>query len=103
MAFPEKLSNLCAPALFYFIVSMIGLFLILLQNFGNKGSFRMGSFSCKVPNTILVFLLQVIYIIFWTWVLDLICRDGYKMISWLLVLLPWISMIFLVGMIAINK
>jgi hypothetical protein len=103
MAFPQKMSDLCAPALFYFTVSIIGLILILVQNVGNKNSYKVGSFSCRVPNTLMVFIVKIIYILFWTWVLNLICKDGYKTISWLLVLLPWIFMIIMIGMIKINK
>jgi hypothetical protein len=103
MAFPRTLNELCSPALFYFVVSIIGLFVILFQNIGNKNSYNLGTFSCRVPNTMFVFIVKIIYIVFWTWVLNLICKDGYKTISWLLVLLPWILMFVLIGMIMMNK
>lgn len=101
--FPQKLNDLCAPALFYFVFSMAALFLLLFQNMGNKNSINMGSFSCRVPNTILVFIIKLIYIIFWTWILNLICKDGYKTVSWLLVLLPWMVMFVIAGLIAMNR
>lgn len=101
--FPKRLSDLCAPALFYFVISIAALFLLLFQNIGNKNSMRVGGFTCKVPNTMFVFILKLIYILFWTWVLNLICKDGYKTISWLLVLLPWIVMLIMVGLIMMNK
>jgi hypothetical protein len=103
MSFPRTLNELCSPALFYFVVSIIGLFVILFQNIGNKNSYNLGTFSCRVPNTMFVFIVKIIYIVFWTWVLNLICKDGYKTISWLLVLLPWILMFVLIGMIMMNK
>jgi hypothetical protein len=103
MAFPRSLNELCSPALFYFVISIIGLLLILFQNVGNKNSYNLGNFSCRVPNTMMVFVIKIIYIVFWTWILNLICKDGYKTISWLLVLLPWILMFMIVGMIMMNK
>ena len=103
MAFPRTLNELCSPALFYFVVSIVGLLLILFQNIGNKNSYNLGNFSCRVPNTMMVFVIKIIYIVFWTWILNLICKDGYKTISWLLVLLPWILMFMIVGMIMMNK
>jgi hypothetical protein len=103
MAFPRTLNELCSPALFYFVISIVGLLLILFQNVGNKNSYNLGNFSCRVPNTMMVFVIKIIYIVFWTWILNLICKDGYKTISWLLVLLPWILMFMIVGMIMINK
>ena len=103
MAFPRTLNELCNPALFYFVVSIIGLLLILFQNVGNKNSYNLGTFSCRVPSTLMVFIIKIIYIVFWTWILNLICKDGYKTISWLLVLLPWILMFMMIGMIMMNK
>ena len=103
MAFPKSLKELCQPALIYFIISFITLGLILLQNLGNEHSYNVGTFSCRVPSTAVVFIIKFIYIIFWTWVLNLICKDGYTNISWLLVLLPWLLLFVIIGLIMINK
>lgn len=103
MAFPKRLSDLCAPSLIYFVISMISLFLVFLQNLGNNNSYRIGSFSCRVPNTMLVFIIKFIYILFWTYILNLICKDGHIGISWLIVLLPWISLLFIIGLIIMNQ
>ena len=103
MAFPKSLKELCQPAFVYFIISFISLGLILVQNLGNENSYNVGSFSCRVPNTAVVFVCKFIYIIFWTWVLNLICKDGYTNISWLLVLLPWLMLFVIIGLIMINK
>lgn len=103
MAFPKNLKELCTPALVYFVISIISLVLVLLQNLGNRHSYYVGSFSCRVPSTILVFIIKLVYILFWTWILNLICKDGHIGISWLLVLLPWILLFVIIGMIMINQ
>jgi hypothetical protein len=100
--FPRTLKELCTPAALYFIISMIGLVLVMLQNLGNTDSYNVGSFSCRVPNTFFVFIVKFIYIIFWTYILNLICKDGHVGISWLLVLLPWILLFVIMGMIMLN-
>ena len=102
MAFPKTLKELCTPALVYFSISIIALVMVLLQNLGNRNSYNIGSFSCRVPNTTLVFIVKLIYILFWTWVLNLICKDGYTGISWLLVLLPFILFFVIIGLLLIN-
>ena len=102
MAFPRSLKELCSPAALYFIISILALVIILFQNLGNSISYTVGSFSCRVPSTLLVFIIKLIYILFWTWILNLICKDGHTGISWLLVLLPWIFLFILVGMLMIN-
>ena len=103
MAFPRSLKELCSPALVYFIISFISIALILFQNLGNENSYNVGTFSCRVPNTAIVFIIKFIYVIFWTWVLNLICKDGYTNISWLLVLLPWVLLFVNIGLIMLNK
>jgi len=102
MAFPKSLKELCTPAALYFILSIFALIMILFQNLGNSNSYHVGNFSCRVPSTILVFIIKLIYILFWTWILNLICKDGHSGISWLLVLLPFILFFVLIGMIMIN-
>jgi len=103
MAFPKSLKELCTPALVYFVISIISLLLVLFQNLGNRNSYHIGNFSCKVPDTMLVFIVKLIYILFWTWILNLICKDGHVGISWLLVLLPWILLFVIIGMIMLNQ
>lgn len=100
--FLRSLKDLCKPASLYFIISMIALVMIMFQNLGNRNSYHVGNFSCRVPNTFLVFIFEFIYIIFWTYVLNLICKDGHVGISWLLVLLPFILLFVMTGLLMIN-
>ncbi len=102
MAFPKTLKELCTPSAVYFIVSIVSLIMILFQNLGNSSSYHIGNFSCRVPSTILIFIIKLIYILFWTWILNLICKDGHTGISWFLVLFPFILFFVLIGMIMIN-
>lgn len=102
MAFPKKLRELCTPSLVYFVISMLALVIALLQNLGNSKSYTLGSFSCNVPSTILIFIVKLIYIFFWTWILNLICKDGHSGISWLLVLLPFVLLFVLLGLLMIS-
>lgn len=103
MAFPKSLKELCTPAQIYFVISIVSLLLVLFQNLGNRNSYHIGNFSCRVPDTMLVFIVKLIYILFWTWILNLICKDGHVGISWLLVLLPWILLFVIIGMIMLNQ
>jgi len=97
MSFPTKLKALCSPAYVYFIFSVIFLMLIFLQNLSNTNIYCVGNFSCRVPSTILVFVVKLIYILFWTWVLNLMCKDGHREIAWLLVLIPFILFFIIIG------
>jgi hypothetical protein len=101
--FPKKLNELCTPAAFYFIISIFGLVIIMFQNVGNRNRFNLGKFSCQVPNTLLLLAGNLVYILFWTWILNLICKDGHSIISWLLVLLPFIFAFIIFGLVILNK
>jgi hypothetical protein len=100
--FPKTIKELCTPAMLYFVISIVSLAIVLLQNLSNQNSYNVGSFSCRVPSTALVFIIKLIYILFWTWILNLICKDGHTSISWLLVLLPWILLFVIMGILMIN-
>jgi hypothetical protein len=102
MAFPKKVKELCTPSMVYFIISMVALAIVFLQNIGNTSSYHLGSFSCRVPNTIVVFIFKFIYILFWTWILNLICKDGHTEISWLLILFPFILLFVMIGLLMLN-
>ena len=96
--FPSKLKDLCSPALFYFVLSIIMLIVSGFNNIGNRNVYTMGGMSSRVYSTLLVFIVKFICILFWTWILNLICKSGHTGIAWFLVLIPFI-LLFLVVLI----
>ena len=84
-------------------MSIFSLLMILFQNLGNSNSYHMGNFSCRVPSTIAVFILKLVYIMFWTWILNLMCKDGEQTIAWLLVLLPFILLFVILGTVMLYQ
>ena len=103
MAFPTKLSQLCTPSYVYFIISALAIVISAIQNMGNSKKYTLGMFSCRVPSCIAVFIMKVVYILFWTWVLNLICKDGHTEIAWFLVLLPFIMLFIIMGMVMMYQ
>jgi FlaA1/EpsC-like NDP-sugar epimerase len=99
MAFPNNISQLCTPSLIYFVISVVGMVVAIFQNMGNQNKYCLGSFACQVPSTIAVFIVQFVYIFFWTWILNLMCKDGHQNIAWFLVLLPFIMLALIVVLI----
>ncbi len=95
MKLVKKLTKLCSPALFYFSFSILFLILSMFQNIGNSGIYTLGCYTKSVSSTIFIFVLEVIYILFWTWILNLICKDGHSGVSWILVFLPIILLFML--------
>jgi hypothetical protein len=103
MLVPASMRKLCMPSKIYLFISMVGIFMILIQNLGSSSSqYDLGCYSCDVPSKAIVFIVKILYVLFWTWILNLICKDGYSSISWLLVLLPFILMFVLIGLVMIQ-
>ena len=90
MAFPRKIRDLCAPSMLYFIISIISLIVAILMNLGHNNKLVLGNYSMNVVNTTLIFIIKLIFILFWTWILNLICGDGHTEIAWFLVAVPFI-------------
>jgi len=85
------------------VVSAIALVVMLYQNIGNVDKYCLGSYSCTVSSTALIFIIKAIYILFWTWVLNLICRAGAPGVAWFVLLLPMILMFVLLAMMMISN
>ena len=96
------LKNLCLPAKVYLIISTIALIVIGFQNYGNSNIYCLGIYSCNTSNVSLIFVLKVLYVLFWTWVLNIICRGGAPGVSWFLVLLPYILFFILIALLMIT-
>jgi hypothetical protein len=96
------LLNLCTPAYVYIVISVIALVIMAMQNAGNTNVYCLGAFECNVTNVSMIFVIKILYILFWTWILNLFCRAGATWFSWLLVLLPFILFFILIGIMMIS-
>jgi hypothetical protein len=94
--------KICPPALFFFVLSMIGFFYLLIQNLANLGVYKFGQYSILVPSLAIIYICKLVYIFFWTYVLNLICKDGNTLLSWVLVLLPWVLVFCIINIILFN-
>jgi hypothetical protein len=103
MAFPKKMSDLCTPSLIYLMISMIGIAMSIIQNLGNNNKYCLGMFTCEVPSVVLIFIIKIVYILFWTWILNLICQAGHVNIAWFLVLLPFILLFVILGLMMLSQ
>jgi len=86
------LRNMCTPATLYFVISLVGLIILGLSNLENNDKLCIGDYNCFVGNNTTVFIVNAIYILFWTFVLDIMCKAGYSSLSWFVFLLPFIIM-----------
>jgi len=86
------LKNICRPAMFYFVLSMSAVIFMALQNMTTGRSYCIGMQSCSSNSVTTLFLIKIVYILFWTWLLNIICASASETISWVLVFIPLVLM-----------
>lgn len=89
MNLSSMFKSLCLPSKVYLVLSLfaIAVSAIWPMSFGD--------------NSLIFQTFHIIYVIFWSWVLQLICKAGYKWISWVLVLAPFVFG-FLVAIVLLS-
>jgi len=90
--------TLCPPAMLYLVVSSLILITFIFQNVGNTHVYCLGDYECDVNNNVFVLIIQFLYIILFTVVLNMICSYVTPIFSWFLVLI-----IFLIFFISISS
>ena len=98
--------NLCTPATIYLVLSAIGIILIAFQNYGmSPNMYCVGNVQCPVQTTAPIFIMKILYVAFWTFILNALCSYGYNQLAWFLLLLPFILFFIMVLMIGnlMNK
>ncbi len=72
----DQFSRLCDPAKLYLVLTIIACVVALFQ--------RMG---------VMAVIVKLLFALLWTWVLNWLCKKGYAMVSWALVLFPFIMIL----------
>ena len=96
------LKDLCSPAYVYLVISISALLVMTVQNWGNADKYCLGSYSCDTTYTPMIFVIKVLYVLFWTWLLNIICRGGATAFAWALVLFPLVLMFLMLAMMMIS-
>lgn len=97
------IKKLCTPAYVYLVISILAIVIMMFQNSGNVDIYCIGNYECPVPNTALIFFIKFLYVAFWTFILDSVCKAGHKQFSWFLVLFPFILFFVLLGLMVIAQ
>ena len=67
------ISSLCTPAMIYFVISIIYLIINIFTNFN-----------------IMSMVIRLLVILVWTWLLNFLFTKGFTVISWLLIIVPFL-------------
>lgn len=99
----SSMKNLCTPAFVYLMLSVFSIVVLAFQNVGNTNKYCIGVYECDAGNTMMVFVFKIIYVIFWTFILNLLCKSGFTQLSWFLVILPFLLLFVLIGLFVFNN
>ena len=82
-------SSLCTPSKVYLGLAIFWIVAIIVQNMANERMFLFAHLMMEVPSTMVMAALHIVWILFWAWVLNLICKDGHSGVAWFLVVFPY--------------
>ena len=99
MKFDKKFNKLCAPAKLYLVLSILVTVGVTIQNLlnGTPNQFCIGSAKCTTSHVVILFVLNILYIFFWTWLLNWFCSKKLEGLSWFIVLIPFLLAAILLG------
>lgn len=90
--------DLCKPAQFYVVLSLMSIILVLVQNLADSKKYCLGHYSCDLDfSNVFVFLAKLAYMLMWTIILQSLCKNGFKNLAWFIVLIPFVVMFMLLG------
>jgi hypothetical protein len=102
-ALDNKVRSLCTPAFVYLVISGLAIVIMMLQNVNEpKNKYCVGLYECHLKNSthkLALFVGKLIYLIFWTWMLNLMCNAGHKDIAWFFVLIPIVMMFVIITLL----
>ena len=99
----KNFKALCTPAQLYLGLSVLSFLGLCWQNAGNPNVYACGLMKAESPvNNMIYFVFKGLYILGWTYMLNLLCKKGYNQVSWLLILLPFIAMFIIIGLIILS-
>ena len=85
------LRDLCTPAIVYLAISLFTMVMMFYNNIMNVDVYCLGDFSCKIHVSMYtIFIIKLVVVLFWTWILNIICHKISTYLAWYLVLLPFI-------------
>jgi hypothetical protein len=93
------LRGMCTPAMLYLVLSVLAIIIMAVQNVGTEDIYCVGSYGCQNNHVGVIFMFKIIYVLFWTWLLNVLCQSGYETISWILVLLPFVLMFIFIAIV----
>ena len=99
----KQIKKLCTPAMVYFLISISTLLMMIFSNRNSVSTLCMGEYQCPVESLFFIYIVKLAYLFIVTIILDSLCKNGYKSISWFLLLLPLLFYFVLLGLFMMTQ
>ena len=99
----NQIKKLCTPAMVYFLISISTLLMMIFSNRNSVSTLCMGEYQCPVESLFFIYIVKLAYLFIVTIILDSLCKNGYKSISWFLLLLPLLFYFVLLGLFMVKQ
>lgn len=98
------LNNLCRPATVYLVLSMTIVLFLAFQNMTTGRMYCVGLQACPSNSNSVtaLFIMKVVYIVFWTWILNVFCGSGNELVAWVLVIIPIVLMFVFIAFLFLG-
>jgi hypothetical protein len=103
MNLTKTIKKLCTPAVVYLLLSALSLILLVVSYIGNKNTLCVGDYECPVDNLFLILIFKACYIGIITIILNSLCKNGWGIISWVLVFFPIFFFFVVLGIFLIYQ
>ena len=100
----KTFADYCTPARLYLGIQLVSLVIVIIQNLVNPNSNELciGVYKCTFLHKGLLLLFNVIYMLFWTWFLNFLCKKGLKKLAWFILLIPFLLSAVILGGILLR-
>lgn len=85
-----SVGGLCPPAQAYLGLSLVGMFFFFFTAYDASQQFCDKSIGCNIGNTSFMMVVKLLFVLLYTWMLNLLCNRVSPWASWVLVLLPFV-------------
>lgn len=107
MKLAKTFADYCTPARVYLAISLFSVIVIVIQNLlnPNRNELCIGAHKCTMSYKVVVLVCKIIYMLFWAWLLNLLCKKGLTKLAWFILVIPFLLIAVLIGgmIMAVNN
>ena len=107
MKFPKTFADYCTPAKVYLGISLVSVIVVIIQNLlnPNHNELCIGVHKCTMSHKVVVLVFKIIYMLFWAWLLNFLCKKGLTKLAWFILVIPFLLIAVLLGgmIMAVNN